>query len=53
MRGIDCTCGHHLTAEDDEALFPKAKDHMTSVHPDMAMTDDQIRQFITAKASDE
>jgi predicted small metal-binding protein len=52
MRAIECPCGHHLQAPDDEALFRAARDHIEREHPDMGRTDEQIRQRIAADAYD-
>jgi hypothetical protein len=51
-RAIDCPCGHQLQADDDEALFALAREHMDRDHPDMPRTDEQIRQRIAADAHD-
>jgi predicted small metal-binding protein len=52
MRAIECPCGHHLEAPDDEALFHAARDHIEQHHPDMERSDDQIRERIAADAYD-
>ena len=52
MRAIDCDCGHHLEAEDDEALFQEGKKHVAEVHADMNMSDEQVRELIATKAYD-
>jgi predicted small metal-binding protein len=52
MRAIDCPCGHHLEAADDEELFRKARDHVESDHPEMERTDEQMRGRIAADAYD-
>lgn len=52
MRAIDCPCGHHLEAVDDEELFRRARAHLNEHHPDMQRTDDQLRQRIAADAYD-
>jgi predicted small metal-binding protein len=50
MRAIDCPCGHHLEAADDDALFQAAREHIESDHPDMERSDEQIRERIAADA---
>jgi predicted small metal-binding protein len=50
MRAIDCPCGHHFEAADDEELFRLCREHVTREHPDMQRTDEQIRERITADA---
>lgn len=51
----DPPCNHVITvdAPDRNAaidiLVPQVKDHMATAHPDMSMTDDQIREMLTNK----
>jgi predicted small metal-binding protein len=52
MRAIDCPCGHHLEAADDEELFRKAREHVDRDHPEMERTDEQMRERIVADAYD-
>jgi hypothetical protein len=52
MRAIECRCGHHLEAADDEQLFRLAREHIDRDHPEMQPTDDQIRQRVAADAYD-
>jgi predicted small metal-binding protein len=52
MRAVDCPCGHHLEATDDEELFRLARDHIERDHPEMDRSDEQIRQRIDADAYD-
>jgi predicted small metal-binding protein len=52
MRAIDCPCGHHLEAPDDEELTRLAREHIEMDHPEMERTDDQIRARIAADAHD-
>ena len=52
MRAIDCPCGHHLEAADDEELFRKAREHVDRDHPEMERTDEQMRERIAADAYD-
>ena len=49
-RVIDCACGHQLRAEDEAALFRATRDHADRVHPDMKLTDNQLRDMITVEA---
>jgi predicted small metal-binding protein len=50
MRGIDCPCGHHFEAVDDEELFRLCREHVDRDHPEMQRTDEQIRERIAADA---
>ena len=52
MRGIDCPCGHHLEAADDEELFRLAREHVDRDHLEMDRSDEQIRQRLAADAYD-
>lgn len=51
-RTLRCDCGEVLTGQDDDELFRQAKMHVNEDHPDLAMTDGQIRDLIAAKATD-
>jgi predicted small metal-binding protein len=50
MRAIECPCGHHFEAENDEELFRVCREHVDRDHPEMERTDDQIRERIAADA---
>jgi hypothetical protein len=52
MRAIDCPCGHHFEAGDDEELFRLCRGHIDRDHPEMDRSDEQIRDRITADAYD-
>ena len=52
MRAIDCPCGHHLEAADDDELFRLAREHIERDHPEMDRSDEQIRGRIAADAYD-
>ena len=52
MRAVDCPCGHHLEAADDEELFRLAREHIDRDHPEMDRTDEQVRRRIAADAFD-
>ncbi len=52
MRAIDCDCGHHMEAANDEELFTKARAHVDQDHPEMQLTDEQIRQIVAERAYD-
>jgi hypothetical protein len=55
MRALDCVHeAHddmHFTADTDEALIERVKQHRDEFHREM--TDDQIREYVTANAYDE
>jgi hypothetical protein len=50
MRAIDCPCGHHFEAADNEALFRLCREHIDADHPEMQRTDEQIRERVAADA---
>jgi predicted small metal-binding protein len=52
MRAIDCPCGHHFEAADDEELFRICREHADREHPEMRRTDAQIRERVAADAYD-
>jgi predicted small metal-binding protein len=52
MRAIECPCGHHVEAGDDEELFRLCREHVDRDHPEMSRSDEQIRERITAGAYD-
>jgi predicted small metal-binding protein len=52
MRKLDCQCGQTVEGENDEELFQAGKRHIAEVHPNENITDDQLRQLISANAYD-
>jgi hypothetical protein len=52
MRAIECPCGHHFEAADDEDLFRLCRGHMDREHPEMARSDEHMRARIAADAYD-
>ena len=52
MRAMDCECGHHLEAEDDERLIEEGRAHIGEEHPEMDVSDDQLRELVAANAYD-
>jgi predicted small metal-binding protein len=50
MRVIDCDCGATLQAANDDDLFRVARRHVDEQHPDMQLSDDDIRGLIADKA---
>ncbi len=52
MRAYDCDCGQHLEAANDEELLEKARDHVNQDHPDMQLTDEEVRQLVIERAYD-
>ena len=52
MRALDCDCGQHLEADDDEGLLQKARAHVDQVHPDMDLDDEQVKALIAERGYD-
>ena len=52
MRVIDCDCGQVLQAATDEELVQQARRHVDEAHPDMNLSDDEIRGLVADKAYD-
>ena len=52
MRAIDCPCGHHFEATDDDELFRLCREHVDRDHPEMERSDEELRQRVAADAYD-
>lgn len=52
MRVIDCDCGRTLQAANDDDLAGAVKEHVAEDHPDMDLSDDQVRELVSARAYD-
>jgi predicted small metal-binding protein len=50
MKVIDCDCGQTLQAANDEDLFKETRVHLDREHADTEMTDDQVRELVSARA---
>jgi Protein of unknown function (DUF1059) len=50
MRVIDCDCGQTLQAGNDEDLVKEARAHVDREHPDMRLTDEQVRELVANRA---
>ena len=46
MRALDCECGRHLEAANDEELFERAREHVDRDHPDMGFNNEQVRGIV-------
>ncbi len=51
-RTLTCDCGEVITGKDDEDLFRLGKQHVAEKHPDMKVTDEQLRAMVKAGARD-
>jgi hypothetical protein len=52
MRALDCDCGQHLEAADDEKLLDIAQAHVSREHPEMHLGAEQVHELVAAKAYD-
>ena len=52
MRVIDCNCGKTLQAGNDDDLARIVKEHVEESHPEMELNDDQVQEFVRARAYD-
>ena len=52
MRALDCDCGRHLEAANDQKLFDKAQAHVSRDHPEMQLSAEQVREIVEQKAYD-
>jgi hypothetical protein len=52
MRAIDCPCGTRLDAESDEALAALLRSHLELEHPDMQLTEAELRETLALAIRD-
>lgn len=52
MRALDCACGQHLEAANDEELLQRAREHVDRDHPDMGLSEEQVRGIVAEGAYD-
>ena len=45
-------CGQHLEAANDEELFERAREHVDRDHPEMQLSDEQVRGIVADGAYD-
>jgi|Tabmets5t2r1_1033131.scaffolds.fasta_scaffold00244_12 hypothetical protein len=50
MKVIDCDCGQTLQAGNDDDLFKQTRAHVDQEHPDMQLTDEQVRDLVSSRA---
>jgi predicted small metal-binding protein len=51
-RALNCFCGEYLEGDNDEELLNWTKAHIERQHPDMQLTDEQVRQIVEEGAYD-
>jgi hypothetical protein len=52
MRALDCDCGQHLEAADDQKLFDEFQKHVNRDHREMQPSAQRVREIVTQKAYD-
>jgi hypothetical protein len=52
VRAMDCECGQHLEATNEDALFQQAREHVDRDHPEMKLDDTQVREIVAQGAYD-
>jgi predicted small metal-binding protein len=50
MRVIDCDCGQTLQAANDEDLAKETRAHVDQEHPDLQMSEEQVRELVASRA---
>jgi predicted small metal-binding protein len=50
MLAMDCDCGYHMEAADEEQLFGQAREHVDRDHPEMVLTDEELRGILAEGA---
>ena len=46
MRALECSCGKHLEADNDEELFQRAREHVDTDHSEMQLSDEKLRHIV-------
>ena len=52
MRALVCECGQHLETAGDQDLFERAREHVDGDHPDMDLSEEQVRGIVEQSAYD-
>jgi predicted small metal-binding protein len=52
MRVLDCDCGQTVQGATDDELVNEVRRHVDDSHPDMELSDDQLREMVSQKAYD-
>ena len=50
MRTLECECGQHLEASNDEELFEKVREHVDREHHEKELDDSQVRAIVARRA---
>jgi predicted small metal-binding protein len=46
MLALDCPCGFHVEAADQEELFEKRREHIDQDHSEVDLSDEQLRGIL-------
>ena len=52
MRALDCECGNHLEANNDDELYGQVREHVDRDHPEMQLSDEQVQGLVAQGAYD-
>jgi predicted small metal-binding protein len=50
MKVIDCDCGKTLQAANDDDLVAEVRAHADEAHPDLELSDEQVRQLVAERS---
>ncbi len=51
-RALDCFCGEYLEGDDEKELLNWTQAHVERQHPDMQLTEEQVRKMVEEGAYD-
>ena len=49
MIALDCACGRHIEAPEEEGVVLEVRKHVDLDHASAGFTDDQIRELVATK----
>lgn len=50
MQALDCECGGHLEAADQEELEGKVREHVERDHPEIKLGEEEIRELVSSRS---
>ena len=53
MRTLTCQCGHRVRGFDDQDLARQTREHIDMVHPELELSDEDVRELVRTSAADE
>lgn len=51
-RALDCFCGEYLEGDDEKELLNWTRAHVERQHPDLQLTEEQVRKMVEEGAYD-